>query len=236
MKLFFLVVFMGFAFAQDLPCAALLDNLPRSSLAGISTIEATLTIRYVENGGNEAQYALVKDFERQRTYHSYSPKIGTDFAEPAVYLYQNGEGTLTNGAKTEEAPSEDSIVGIREVMELLEFDMRSVFAAEGVQSCDGQQTYGDVVTGEQVTVNSNDETTSFLFDETGQFLGLRFYSDDTEGIPLSTFTNFVVKDGLLHSGIVRYYELKGDEAVLLEERVLEVKSYNQPLEETLFEP
>lgn len=236
MKLFFLLVLTGFAVAQDLPCAALLDNLPSSSLTGISTIEATLTIRYVENGGNEAQYALVKDFEKQRTYHSYSPKLGTDFAEPAVYLYQNGEGTLTNGDKTEEAPSEDSIVGIREMMELLEFNLQNIFASGGVESCDGQQTYGNVLTGEQVTVSGNDETTSFLFDEIGQFLGLRFYADDTEGIPLSTFTDFVVKDGLLQSGVVRYYDLKGDDAVLLEERRLGVQSYNQPLDESLFTP
>jgi hypothetical protein len=235
MKLFLLIICTGFAFAQDLPCAALLENLPSSSLQGISTIEATLTIRYVENGGNEAQYALVKDFERQRTYHSYSPKLGTDFAEPTVYLYQNGEGTLTNGDKTEEAPPEDSIEGIGEMMELLEFDLQSVFAADGVESCDGQQTYGDVLTGEQVTVSGNDEKTSFLFNDAGQLLALRFYDDNTESTPLTTFTDFLVKDGLLQRGTVRYYELKGDEVVLLEERVLEVQSYNEPLDDTLFE-
>jgi hypothetical protein len=193
-----------------------------------------LTIRYVENGGNKVQYALIKDFENPRTYHSFSEKIGGDFVTTAIYRYQDGEGTLTRGDKTEEAPSEDSIVGIREMMELLEFDLQSLLAAEGVQSCDGQQTYGDVVVGEQVTVNSNGEKTSFVFDEASQLLALRFYDKDTEGIPLSTFTDFVIKDGLLQSGTLRYYELKGDEAVLLEERVLEVISLNQPLKETLF--
>jgi hypothetical protein len=235
-KLFLWFVFTGFAFAQDLPCAAMLDNLPSSSLQRISTIEATLTIRYAKNGGNEVQYALVKDFENARTYHSYSEKMGEDFVTTAIYRYQDGTGTLTRGDKTEEAPPEDSIEGIGEMMELLEFDLQNVFAADGVESCDGQQTYGDVVGGEQVTVNSNGEKTSFVFDEAGQLLGLRFYYEDTKGIPISTFTDFVVKDGLLQRGVVRYYELKGDEAVLLEERVLEVQSYNQPLEETLFEP
>jgi hypothetical protein len=234
MKLFLLFVLTGFAFAQDLPCAALLDNLPSSSLQGVSTLEATLSIRYVENGGNEVQYALAKDFENERTYHSYREKMGEDFVTAAIYRYQDGSGTLTRGDKTEEAPSEDSIVGIGEMMELLEFDLQNVFAAGGVESCDGQQTYGDVVTGEQVTENSNGEKTSFVFDEAGQLLGLRFYYEDTKGIPLSTFTDFVVKDGLLQSGIVRYYKLKRDEAVLLEERVLEVQSYNQPLDESLF--
>lgn len=235
MKLFLLIVLTGFAVAQDLPCAVLLDNLPSSSLQGISTIEATLTIRYVENGGNEVQYALVKDIENSRTYHSFSEYIGKDFVTTAIYRYQNGTGTLTRGDKTEEAPPEDSIVGIREMMELLEFDFQDIFATDGVESCDGQQTYGDVVAGEQVTVNGNDGKTSFLFDEAGQLLALRFYDDTTEGIPLTTFTEFVVNDGLLQHGITRYYTLKGNEATLLEERVLEVQSYNEPLDESLFE-
>jgi hypothetical protein len=234
MKLFLLFALTGFAFAQDLPCAAFLDNLPNSSLQGIATLEATLTIRYVEKGGNEVQYALAKDFENARTYHSFSEPIGKDFVTTAIYRYQNGLGTLTRGDKTEEAPSEDSIVGIREMMELLEFDMRSILASDGVQSCDGQQIYGDVLTGEQVTVSGSDEKTALVFDEVGQLLGLRFYDDASEGIPLSTFTDFVIEDGLLQSGVVRYYELKGDEAVLLEERVLEVVSVNEPLDESLF--
>jgi hypothetical protein len=162
--------------------------------------------------------------------------MGEDLVTAAIYRYQNGAGTLTRGDKTEEAPPEDSIVGIGEMMELLEFDLQSLFAADSVQSCDGQQTYGNLVMGEQVTVNSNGEKTSFVFDEAGQLLALRFYYEDTEGIPLSTFTDFVIKDGLLQSGIVRYYELKGDEAVLLEERTLAVLAYNQPLDGTLFEP
>jgi hypothetical protein len=70
MKILLLLVLSGFAFAQELPCATLLDNLPSSSLKGFTSIEATLTIRYVENGGNEVQYALVKDLENARTYHS----------------------------------------------------------------------------------------------------------------------------------------------------------------------
>jgi hypothetical protein len=236
MKLFLWFVFTGFAFAQDLPCAALLDNLPSSSLQGIATLEATLTIRYAENGGNEVQYALVKDLENARTYHSYSEKMGEDFVATAIYRYQNGAGTLTRGDKTEEAPDEDSIEGIGEMMELLEFNLQNVFAADGVESCDGQQTYGDVVTGEQVTVRGTDGKTSFLFDEAGQPLALRFYDDNSEDIPLTTLAEFMVKDGLLQHGIVRYYTLQGNEATLGEERVLEVQSYNQPLEETLFEP
>jgi hypothetical protein len=236
MKLFLLIIFMGVAFAQDLPCAALLDNLPSSSLGGISTLEATLSIRYVENGGNEVQYALIKDLENERTYHSYSEKMGEDFITTAIYRYQDGAGTLTRGDKTEEAPDEDSIEGIGEMMELLEFDFQDVFAVDGVESCDGQQTYGDVVAGEQVTIRGNGEKTSFLFDEAGQLLALRFYDDNSEDIPLTTFTEFVVKDGLLQHGIVRYYTLQGNEATLGEERVLEVQSYNQPLDDTLFEP
>lgn len=235
MKLFFLIVFTSFAFAQDLPCAALLDNLPSSSLQGVSTLEATLTIRYVENGGNETQFLLVKDFENSRTYHTYNPKMGDEFVTGAIYRYQNGVGTLTQGDQTEEAPPEDNIVGIREMMEFLEFDFQNIFAADGVESCDGQQTYGDIVAGEQVTVNSNEGKTSFLFDEAGQLLALRFYDDNTEGIPLTTFTEFVVNDGLLQHGITRYYTLKGNEATLGEERVLEVQSYNEPLDESLFE-
>jgi hypothetical protein len=230
MKTLLLLLAFGFVSAQDLPCAKVLENLPSSSLKGISSIDATFTIKYVENGSdNQSVLHYVKDFVNDRAYLEHDIGDGV-----LVYHYQNGVGTVKENDKTEEAPAEEDLVSIREMMEMLEFDFASLFASDGVQSCDGQQSYGEVLVGEQVTVTGNDEKASFIVDETGQFLGLRFYDADPAVIPLTTFTEITLKDGLLQHGIMRFYELRGEETVLQEERVLEVKSYNEPLDESLF--
>jgi hypothetical protein len=230
MKTLFLLLAFGFASAQDLPCAKLLGNLPSSSLTGISTIEATFTIKYVENG-SDAQDILhyVKDFVNNRAYLEHNVGYGV-----FIYHYQDGVGTVEEDEKIAQAPAEEDLESVQEMMELLEFDFTSLFGSDGVQSCDGQQSYGDLVTGEQVTVSSDGDKTSFVFDDARQLLALRFYDDSVESIPVTMFTELVVKDGLLQHGIVRYYLVKGAEAMLQEERVLEVKSYNQPLDESLF--
>jgi hypothetical protein len=231
MERFFWILAFSFVSAQELPCAKLLENLPSSSLAGISTIDLTHVINYVETGSKSTLH-YVKDFVTNKAYVEHD--LGNGYL--VIYRYNNGVGTIEKDGKPKEAPAEEDLVSIRETMELLEFDFLSIFASEGVQSCDGQQSYGDILAGEQVTVSGNGELTSFLLGDTGQFLGLRFYYDDIEGIPLVTFTDFAVKDGLLQYGTIRYYELLGDEGVLREEKMLEVTSYNQELDESLFVP
>jgi hypothetical protein len=230
MRLFLLLAVTGFAFAQELPCAALLDNLPSSSLEGITSIDATHTIKYVENGPNaRSTLHYVKDFVNNRAY------LELDVGYDIIYHYQNGIGTVTQNETTEEAPAEEDLVSIREMMEFLEFDMRSIFTKDSVKSCDGQKSYGSLFTGEQVTVSANGEETFLLFDEAGQLLGSASYYSEGD-LVLGVLEDFFFEAGLLQQGTVRSYEIKGDEAVLLEESMLEVQSYNQPLDETLFEP
>jgi hypothetical protein len=230
MKHFFWIVVLSFASAQELPCAKLLENLPSSSLAGIRTIELTHTINYVENGP-DAQSTLryVKDFVNDKAYLEHDVGYGY-----LVYRYHNGVGTVEENGKTKEAPAEEDLVSIREATELLEFDMRAVFAKDGVQSCDGEKTYGSF-SGEQVTVSSAGEETFLLFDDTGQVFALASYYSGGE-LVLAVLDEFVVENGLFQRGKISTYEMRGNEVVLLEESLLEVTAYNQELDESLFVP
>ncbi len=232
------------ALAQELPCAKLLENLPSSSLEGISTFEATLTTRYLESGEAEVQSYLAKDFVNKRSYHSFSEKIGDDFVTTAIYRYQDGVGTLTRGEKTEEAPPEETIETIEELLEMLEFDLRN-YQNLKLESCDGLQRWADELGGEQVTLSTDvatpNGTTELLFNDLGQLLAIQLtYPAEPalsrpEEIAILTLNDLVVEEGLLVKGILSQYELVAGKLVLREERRLEVQSYNQPLDESLFE-
>jgi hypothetical protein len=112
-------------------------------------------------------------------------------------------------------------------------------------SCDGEQSYSDgtneIVRGQQMTVadktNPKSDSAKLLFDDSGDFIGN--FVDRPEGSQ-----DFLVlsldrkKDeaGVTIEITNATYTRDGDTFELLSKTTTKTLSYNQPVDETLFEP
>jgi hypothetical protein len=107
-----------------------------------------------------------------------------------------------------------------------------------VVSCDGQQSYADLVSGEQVTVTYTPEglgpiTSKILFAPDGKMAGS--YTETEQGPALSVMDEYVTDSSGVPTHItMKIYTLEGETATLVSDMVIDTTSYNQPVDESLF--
>ena len=239
MKRFLVLALLLASFASAQDCAALLDSLqPQVELETLEQ-RITTTVATAEGSSEVAIYQLL-DRPGERIYQEMTlPGMGE-----VVLRYLNGAATMEVSGAGMQLPVPPALA------EQLEATLDGAFAQQGfvptdyeVISCDGMQSYGSLIEGEQVTVSAalpeaagGDTELRFLFgpDDTlvGSYLDVPpmgpslmvfdTYELDASGVPLNvSFT---------------MYQLDGDTPTIFSKTNVATLSYNEPVNETLFTP
>jgi hypothetical protein len=234
--LFFIcAVMVSVAFAQDLACESLFANYPKPTVE-LTSLEQTINSTSTVNGQTaDATISQVIDYTNRRIYQDMTMQ-----GNNIVMRYSDGKGSMAMkmGEETMDMDMPPESVTALEAI----FDQG---IAQGlpenytVVSCDGQQAYAGLLEGEQVTVSSTVPTmgevaSKIIFGAEGKVNG-SISEIPGQGEVLMVFENMVVDDANIPTSMtMSMYQLQGDNATPLSTTTMEVKSYNQPIDETLF--
>jgi hypothetical protein len=226
-----------FSRGETLECEGLLETFKNEP--EFTSLETTTT--YPSDPNQPGDYKVV-DFTGQRVYWEV-----TFNGVKTTYRLVNGEVTgvaETNGKQeTTEVPE-----GIRISLESTfssSASFRDLADKAVVLSCDGEQSYsdatGEIVRGQQITVadktNLEGDSAKLLFDDAGEFIGN--YGDRPEDNGDFLLVNSDRKKdeaGVTVEITNATYTQNGDTFELLSKTTTKILSYNQPIDETLFEP
>jgi hypothetical protein len=217
MRLLFLLLCLGFAYAQDLPCRTLLEALPATRFNDLMSFEANFS--FTEN--NELFTArLIRDVTGQRSYYDI-----TASGEIFTLRYEGDTGTLERNGQTEVAPpeAEADVIGFFDI-----FLSQKIFSDAELVNCDGVQTLQTPegsVEGEALTLNIMGDAGQLFFDDMGRVVA--FSSSNDVGLFDSQY-----QDNLLVKSEFRIYSVETKEQVRT--MTFELVNYNQPIDETLF--
>lgn len=226
-----------FGSTENLECASLLEvfkNEPE-----FTSLETSTT--YTQDSSQPSDYRVV-DFVGKRIYWEVTLN-----GVKTIYRLVNGEVTgviETNGEQeATEVPE-----GIRISLESTfssSTSFRDLAEKAVVLSCDGEKSYsdenGEIVRGEQITVadktNPDSDSGKLLFDEAGEFIGNYVdRPDDGQDILLLSLDRKEDATGITTEVTNVTYIQNGDSFELINKTTTKTLSYNQPVDETLFEP
>ena len=242
-------------------CAYLLEQAVPTDLPDLTSVETTMTIETLFEGGtfSSENYSMF-DLTKRRVYAQTIIGGGeTIIDDEAVTLgetvittrYANGEVTVTTDNDElfggEQLPTPPGLAGQLEAQleQILDggFTDPTQFIDYELISCDGQQSYGDVVQGEQVSVRlgennllpgMSDQVMRTVFDEAGQVKGSVVEVPEF-GTQLVAFGKVETNDSGLTEGMTMYtYSWDGEQAEYAGTTTLNY-TYNQPVDESLFE-
>jgi hypothetical protein len=226
MRRFFCLLFSGFALAQDLPCAALLESLPATRFKDLSSFEAKFTYQEFDS---TLELRQVEDVTGGRTYFE---TLDDETGELVIARYEGDTGSLERNGQLEAAPSR----GEMDILPFFDvFLAQQMFANAELLSCDGMQTLETPkgkLKGEAVTINLDGKPGQLFFDQDGRTVAWQ------SGREVAVFENRY-EDDLLVAGALRIYSISeeslGDTTSTLERTMtFELISYNQPIDEALF--
>jgi hypothetical protein len=226
MRIFLCLLFSGFAFAQDLPCATLLGALPATRFNDLTSFEAKFSY---EEGPDIVNVRQVEDISNQRSYYETTESSSS---ERTIVHYEGDTGTLERNGQTEVAPARENV----DILPFFDvFLSQQIFAKAELLSCDGQQsleTPEGTLEGEAITVKLEDKPGQLFFDEAGHIIASR---EENEVV---VFDNRY-EDDLLVTGALRIYyvldESVSDESATLERTItFELVNYDQPIDASLF--
>ena len=224
------------AHAQD--CASLLENAqPNVTFESIEqTISSTV---YSGEQSNTVDIYQVIDITGERIYQETTlPGMGD-----ITLRFIDGAATMQMAGMDMQMPVPPQL------QSQLEQSLSGAFDAQGmlpsnydIVSCDGQQTYAGLVTGEQITVNTNLPEAAggatemrFLFGEDGQLAGSLMDLPQL-GQTLSVFETYELNSDNVPTTIrFKMYQL-GDTPELFTETSITTNSYNEEVDESLFSP
>lgn len=220
-----MLFFVGVAFGQELPCAALLGALPNTRFNDLTSFEAAFTYQEDDDITTIRQ---VEDVKNERSYY----EVTEDSGEMSIVRYEGDTGTVARDGQTEVAPPKEEI----DLLPFLEvFLSQKIFSEAELLSCDGEQTLETpegTIQGDAVSVTIQDDNGQLFFDTNGHIIGWKSESDT------GVFEN-EYQDNLLVKSAFRIY-VKPEETASIEtatlERVMtfELITYDQPIDETLF--
>ena len=232
-----IVFFLSAAGAQE--CASLLENLTPTATFDTAEMNSTSLI-YTDGQTSALDTHQVVDFKNRRLYQEATlPEMGK-----MVLRYADGQASM-------QMPGTDlSLPAPPQVSQQLEATLDSAFGMQGalpqdyeIVSCDGVQSYAGLVEGEQVTLEmelpaalgEGKTELKMLFGENGQPVGS--YTDIPQfGSTLTVYETYELDDaGVLQKMVFKVYQLTGDEASLMSDTTIEMVSYNEPVDESLFE-
>jgi hypothetical protein len=218
MRILFLLLCVGVAHAQDLPCKTLLNALPATRFNELNSFEANFS--FTEND-EPFTARLIRDVAGQRSYYELKEMSG----EPSILRYEGNVGTLERNGQTEVAPpeAEADVIGFFDI-----FLSQKIFSEAELVRCDGVQTLRTPeadIEGEAITLNIMGDPAQLFFDEDGRVIASSSSND------VGVFDN-AYQDNLLVSSEFRIYSLETGEQIRT--MTFELVTYNQSVDETLF--
>lgn len=239
MRVAFSIVLLaiGLAFAQvDDRARELLESLnPEGRVIDIATLDQTITMTMYQ-GGDElvTTTRMVIDYAGQR-----AAAVNEVMGMSTTMVHRDGATVMKmNGMTLPVPPGMDAIFeGAFEETGSADF----LDDPDAVATYDGQVSYADVLSGQQVTYTGDfgvpglgveATTVHFVFDDGGRLIGQRI---PTEGMDmLFVFTGEPKLAGsAFYDG--EMYELSGDTATLFATIHYDEVKVNEPLDESLFE-
>lgn len=228
-------VIFSVAFAQDMACESLFANYPKPTLE-ITSMESTISSNITMNGQSvDSNISQVIDHTNRRLYQTIVAA-----GQTIVMRYANGEGTMQMkmGEETMDMPVPAESLSALEAA----FDQGMVQGLPEnytIVSCDGPQAYAGLLEGEQVTVTSEipgmGETTSkIIFGADGKTSGA-VSTVPGQGEMLIVFDTMELDEANVPKNIVMsMYQLAGENATPFGTTTINITSYNQPVDESLF--
>jgi hypothetical protein len=223
------------AFAQDLACENLFANYPRPTVE-LTSAESTVTSNVTMNGTDvSTNISQVIDYGNRRLYQTIDAA-----GQNVVMRYADGKATMQMkmGEETMDMPVPAEATSALEGV----FDQGFVQGLPEnftVVSCDGQQSYAGLLEGEQVTVTSEvpgmGETTSkIIFGADGKTKGA-ISAVPNQGEMLIVFDTMNLDASNVPTEMVMsMYQFDGTNATPIGTTTINITSYNQPVDESLF--
>ena len=224
---------LTFSFSLAQECASLLEGTQPS--VDLTSIEQSITsATYVQGQTVNATIYQVVDLASKQLYQETTlPGMGE-----VIMRYQDGQATMQLKGNDMNLPVPPQFSQQLEAVFDNAFGQAMLPATYELVSCDGQQSYADLITGEQVTINTampealgGDMTSSLLFDADGQMLGT-YMTLPQMGETLIVYDVFEQDEAGVPTQIdISMYTLGGAEPTLFSETQITTLSYNQPFEQ-----
>ena len=228
------LLILGLTFAQSLPCESLFANYPVVDVP-ITSVQQTITSSMTIDG-QEVQTIITQsiDYTNRRLLQE-SNAMGMN----TVMRYVDGKASMgmVMGEETMNVPIPDENAKSLEAI----FDQPVVQGLPTnytVVSCDGQQSYANLLAGEQVTIstevpNVGTMISKTIFDASGKALGAATTFSGQDMLMIFEERTVDAQNYPTHIKM-SMYQLKGDEATLFTTSTIDTLSYNQPLDDSLF--
>jgi hypothetical protein len=235
-KLFSLIIVMLAVLvnAQNLPCESLLSNYPAPKVEFTSVVQTITSSMSID--GQEVQTVITQsiDYTNRRLLQETN-------AMGANMIMRFVDGKASMGMKMGEeimnVPIPDENAKSLEAI----FDQSVIQGVPQnftVVSCDGQQSYAGLLSGEQVTIstevpNLGTMISKTIFDANGKALGAVTTVSGRDMLMIFEEMTLDAQNYPTHIKM-SMYQLKGDEATLFTATTIDTISYNQPLDDSLF--
>ena len=222
--------------AQNLPCESLLANYPAPKVEFTSVVQAITSSMTID--GQEVQTVMTQtiDYTNRRLLQETNA-MGAN----TIMKYVDGKASMgiKMGEETMNVPiPEDNVSSLEAI-----FDqpvLQGVPQNLTVVSCDGQQSHAGLLSGEQVTVttvvpNIGDMTSKIIFSPDGKTQGAVTSVPGRSGEMLMVFEELTLDASNVPTHMkMTMYQLEGDTATLFSSTAMDILSYNQPLDDSLF--
>ena len=239
MKKLFSLVIVGLSVlvnAQNFPCESLLANYPAPKVEFTSVVQTITSSITIEGEAVETVITQTIDYANRRLLQETNA-MGANI----VMRYVDGKASMgmVMGEEIMNVPIPDENATSLEAI----FDqpiLQGVPQNLTVVSCDGQQSHAGLLSGEQVTVttvvpNIGDMTSQIIFSSDGKTQGAVSSVPGRSGEMLMVFEELTLDASNVPTHMkMTMYQLEGDTATLFSSTAMDILSYNQPLDDSLF--
>lgn len=231
-------LFFSTTFAQGLACESLLENYPQPSVE-ITTVVQKMTSE-VSVDGQTGQTFMTQTLDYPNRRLIQESDVG---GIKTIIRYTDGKVSMSMvvGEDTMDVPvpsSDESAASFESLFEQPLF--QGVPQNVTVVSCDGQQSYADLISGEQVTVtttlpNMGEMTSKILFGPDGKTQGAVSSPPGGFGEMLMVFEELTLDEANVPTHMkMTLYRLEDGTATFFNTTIMDILSYNQPIDDALF--
>ncbi|MGL4611030.1 MAG: hypothetical protein ACRCYY_15355 [Trueperaceae bacterium] len=226
-------VLFNTTFAQSLPCESLLENYPQPTVEITTVVQKITSDVSIDHQTAQTVVTQTLDYLNRRLVQE-SEAMGAK----TIVRYVDGEASMSVavGENTMSVPiPEESGKSLEAIFDqpLLQGVPQNVT----VVSCDGPQSYADLVAGEQVTVkttvpNMGEMTSKIIFSKNGKTQGAISSPSGAGGEMLMVFEELTLDEANVPTHMkMTMYRLEGDTATLFTTTMMDILSYNESVDE-----
>ena len=254
-----LAAWFSFSFAQDTAsqdttsCAALLEPPPlqdqaNAAWSNLQSVEADTTATQTVEGESVAlAVRILFDLTNQRIYQT----TNVNGEEVAVLRYADGKASMTMPGVDENLPTPPGLEAqfqqqLEQMSQNVLSDPTAMWGESEIVSCDGLKQYGDVLTGEQVTVRLQAGEGNALLQTVVPDMPVQliYVKGQAKGVvqelpelgpTLMVFDVTQNSEGLVERVAIQQYSWDGSVAEATGTTTVNY-SYDVPIDETLFNP